>query len=171
VAIALANGAAGTAYGRWVLGALVLAFVGDVLLVPEGAGATFLAGVAAFLAAHVAFSAAFVVRGVAAPAIEGGAFVFLPACVVGAVAFARRVKGALRLAVAVYTVVLSIMAILALGTFGAHGGAAIALGAIAFYLSDLSVALDRLVRPSFVYRAWGLPLYYAAQMLFASSVR
>ena len=61
------------------------------------------------------------------------------------------------------------MAMLALGTWGAHGGAGIAAGGVAFYLSDLAVGLDRFVRRSFTYRAWGLPLYYAAQLLFAAS--
>ena len=39
--------------------------------------------------------------------------------------------------------------------------------AVAFYLSDVSVARDRFVAPGFGNRIWGLPLYYAAQLLFA----
>ena len=46
----------------------------------------------------------------------------------------------------------------------------IAGGALAFYLSDLSVARDRFVRPAFVNRAWGLPLYYGAQFVLAATV-
>jgi uncharacterized membrane protein YhhN len=170
VGCALASGALGSAYGTWVLAALVRSFVGDVLLLTEDTGRAFVAGMLAFVLAHVAFSIAFVVRGVAAGSIEGGAFVLVPAAVFGAIFFARRVQGALRAAVVVYACVLSTMALLALGTYGARGGAGIAIGAIAFYLSDLSVAIDRFVKPSFVNRAWGLPLYYAAQVLFASSV-
>ena len=41
--------------------------------------------------------------------------------------------------------------------------------AVAFYLSDVSVARDRFVAPGFGNRIWGLPLYYAAQLLFALS--
>jgi hypothetical protein len=37
-------------------------------------------------------------------------------------------------------------------------------------LSDLSVARDRFVAPGFVNRAWGLPTYFAAQLLLAASV-
>jgi uncharacterized membrane protein YhhN len=44
-------------------------------------------------------------------------------------------------------------------------------GAVAFYLSDLSVANDRFVHESFFNKLWGLPLYYAAQILLAASVR
>jgi len=33
-------------------------------------------------------------------------------------------------------------------------------------VSDLSVARDRFVSRSFSNRAWGLPLYYAAQIVF-----
>jgi uncharacterized membrane protein YhhN len=171
VACALAAGAAETAYGKCVLAALVLSFVGDVLLLPEGTGPTFMAGVGAFGLAHVAFAAAFVVRGVAAASIEGAAFVFVPAAVAFAIAFARRVEGPLRPAVVGYACVLSAMTLLAIGTYGAHGGWEIAAGALAFYFSDLSVALDRFVKPSFGYRVWGLPLYYGAQLLFAASVR
>ena len=44
-------------------------------------------------------------------------------------------------------------------------------GALAFYLSDLSVARDRFIREAFVNRLWGLPLYYGAQLLLAATVR
>jgi uncharacterized membrane protein YhhN len=46
----------------------------------------------------------------------------------------------------------------------------ILIGALAFFLSDLSVARNRFVAPGFVNRLWGLPLYYAAQLLLASSI-
>jgi hypothetical protein len=39
------------------------------------------------------------------------------------------------------------------------------------YLSDLSVARDRFVKPAFVNRLWGLPLYYASTVLIAWSAR
>jgi hypothetical protein len=62
---------------------------------------------------------------------------------------------------------ISAMVSLAVGSHF-HSPAPIALGgAIAFYLSDLSVARDRFVAPGFVNRLWGIPLYYFAQLLFA----
>lgn len=46
-----------------------------------------------------------------------------------------------------------------------HGRA----GALAFTASDVSVARDRFVQHGFVNRAWGLPFYYAAQLLIAAT--
>jgi hypothetical protein len=46
---------------------------------------------------------------------------------------------------------------------------AVMAAAVAFYLSDVSVARDRFVAPGFDNRIWGLPLYYGAQLLFALS--
>jgi uncharacterized membrane protein YhhN len=43
------------------------------------------------------------------------------------------------------------------------------VGALAFTASDISVARDRFARHEFLNRAWGLPLYYAAQLLIAST--
>ena len=43
-------------------------------------------------------------------------------------------------------------------------------GAIAFYLSDLTVARDRFVTRGFENRIVGLPLYYTGQVLLALSV-
>ncbi len=42
--------------------------------------------------------------------------------------------------------------------------------AVMFYFSDLAVARDRFVEPGPVNRLWGLPLYYAAQFVFAATV-
>jgi hypothetical protein len=47
--------------------------------------------------------------------------------------------------------------------------AGVMTAAVAFYISDVSVARDRFVAPGFGNRIWGLPLYYAAQLLFALS--
>jgi hypothetical protein len=59
------------------------------------------------------------------------------------------------------------MSALAVGVAGAGGPWAVAAGALAFTASDVSVARDRFVREEFFNRAWGLPLYYCAQLLIA----
>jgi len=41
-------------------------------------------------------------------------------------------------------------------------------GALMFLVSDLAVARDRFVAQGFINRLWGLPLYYAAQLVLAS---
>jgi len=55
----------------------------------------------------------------------------------------------------------------AAGTVGHAGMPAIFVGAFAFYLSDLAVARQRFVAKSFWNKAWGLPLYFGAQLILA----
>jgi hypothetical protein len=54
-----------------------------------------------------------------------------------------------------------------MGCVAAGGGWSLGLAAVAFYLSDISVARDRFAQAGFGNRLWGLPLYYLAQLLFA----
>ena len=68
-----------------------------------------------------------------------------------------------------YMLVIGIMSALACGVTAAGGPWAVAVGALAFTASDISVARDRFVRHQFINRAWGLPLYYAAQLLLAKT--
>jgi uncharacterized membrane protein YhhN len=166
VAVALAGGALHGSYGRAILVALMLSWVGDVLLIP-GSRATFVAGLASFLVGHAAFAIAFVIRGVAWPA-AAAALVLMSALAI----FVGRwllphVDGRMRGPVVAYITVIAVMASLAVGT----QRPLLVAAAVAFFVSDLSVARDRFVAPGFVNRAWGLPLYYFAQLLFAYSVR
>ncbi|MDH3607460.1 MAG: lysoplasmalogenase family protein, partial [Acidimicrobiia bacterium] len=62
--LAVTAGAADSAFGRWMLVALGLSALGDVLLLGES-DASFLGGLGSFLVAHLAFAAAFAVRGLA----------------------------------------------------------------------------------------------------------
>lgn len=166
VGTAVVNGAAGSAFGRWILAALALSMLGDVLLLGRR-NAPFLAGLLAFLAGHVAYAGAFVVRGV------DGSWTAIAAAVVAAVAVGvgrwllPRVGGAMRIAVVAYIVVICAMVALAVGAVGASAGVWVAVGAVLFWVSDLAVARDRFVAPGFDNRAWGLPLYYGAQLVFA----
>jgi len=164
VAAALAQGAMASSYGQALLAALVFSWLGDVLLIPRSRR-VFRAGILAFLLGHIAFVAAFVGRGVDLR-VAGAALAaaLLAATVVGRWLLPR-VPPELKLAVLAYIAVISIMVASALGT----GRAPIALGAVAFYLSDLCVARDRFVAPGFVNRVWGLPLYYGAQLVLAAT--
>lgn len=168
VGLALAGGAAGTSYGRAVLVALGLSLAGDVLLIPQRP-AVFRAGILAFLLGHLAFAGAFVVRGLQPLATLGTA----AASVVPATLLLRwlapRLPREFRLPVFAYVGVISLMLAAAAGSVAAAGDPRILAAALGFYLSDLSVARDRFVAPGFANRLWGLPLYYAAQVLFALS--
>lgn len=169
VGAAVAAGALASPYGRAVLAALILSFLGDVFLMSTRSS-LFLAGLASFLLAHAGFGAAFVLRG-QDPAWAAGALTVLaiPAVIV-ARWLSPHLPREMRLPVLVYIAVITLMLTLAVGTVAAGSPWILLLGALAFYLSDLSVANDRFVREGFVNRLWGLPLYYAAQLCLAWSV-
>ena len=165
----LAAGALDTAYGQLVLLGLVLCLLGDVLLIPLERPTAFRAGVFAFLAGHVAYSAAFLTRPLDAIGLAAGAIVL--AVVVGGVLrwLGSSLPRGMVWPVRVYMIVIGVMSALACGVTAAGGPWAVAIGALAFTASDVSVARDRFVRREFLNRAWGLPLYYAAQLLIAST--
>jgi len=167
---AWAAGAVDTAYGRWVMAALVLSFAGDVLLIPA-ARASFLAGLVSFLLGHLAFACAFVVRGVAWVWVAVAAVAVLPAAALALRWLRPHVEAAMRTPVLAYVTVISTMVLFAAGTAGAGPRPAILVGALAFYVSDLAVARQRFVARTFWNKFWGLPLYYGAQLVLASTVR
>jgi uncharacterized membrane protein YhhN len=170
VALALARGALDTSYGRWVLAALALGWLGDVLLIPKGAKRSFTAGLASFLLGHVAFAIAFALRGQALPWLGGG-LVFAAAAAVPLLRWLMpHVPADLVLPVRAYFAVIAAMVATAAGASGATGDATYLVGALGFAVSDLSVARERFVAPSVRNLYWGLPLYYAAQVLLASTV-
>jgi uncharacterized membrane protein YhhN len=161
---------------------LVLSAAGDVLLVPKSK-TSFVLGMASFGLAHVAYGAWFLSRGVSAWVFLPIAAVFL---VIGHLVWRwldTHVTGGLRLPVRGYVGLVSLMAASALA-YGAHAIAADpapatvssltpiapAVGGVLFYLSDLAVARHRFITPAFINRAWGLPVYYLAQLLIASAL-
>jgi uncharacterized membrane protein YhhN len=169
IAVAMYSGALDSDYGRLILLGLGLCLLGDVLLIPTGRLAVFRAGVFAFLAGHVAFAAAFLTQPRSLPGLAV-AIVVLAAVLGGAWRWlSPTLPTDMRLPVQAYFVVIGCMTALACAVTGAGGPALVAAGAIAFTASDISVARDRFVQPGFVNRAWGLPLYYLAQVLLALS--
>jgi uncharacterized membrane protein YhhN len=159
----LAVAALSSAGGRTahlVVAGLWLSAAGDVLLLGKGRRA-FLAGIGAFLLAHVAYAAAF------APAsrVSPWTGVVLASFAALLVRWLWPHLGAFRVPVVVYAVAITIMLFLALGV----ANPLVRAGAALFYVSDLTVARDRFVRPGFENRVVGLPLYYAGQLLLALS--
>lgn len=148
----------------WVLVALGLGLVGDVLLLEDGEG-RFVGGLAAFLLGHLAWVGAFVVLGLDAPARGWlGAAVVLVALAAGRriLPNAARTGGAgLGAAVAAYMLVIGATAVLGWAT----GSLAIGLGATLFVVSDTVLAVGRFVAE----RAWTRPTvivtYHVAQAL------
>jgi uncharacterized membrane protein YhhN len=170
IGVALAGGAFQSGYGTWLLLGLVLAWLGDVLLIPRGAQAAFLAGLVSFLLAHVAYAIAFAVRGLDPTTCLVALVAVLPASLLALRGILPHVPVRMRRPVLAYVVVISTMLVCAAGTVGHERRLAIGLGAFAFYLSDLAVARERFVAKSFVNKLWGLPLYFGAQLLLASTV-
>lgn len=169
VAVAILAGATDSTYGRMVLGALVLSWLGDLLLIPHRKD-TFLGGLVAFLLAHVAFAAAFVVAGVALWASAASLLLLVPFAVLVGRWLLPNVEKPMQAPVVVYMVAISAMVALAAGATAAGAQWFLLGGATLFFLSDLAVARDRFVSEGFINRAWGLPLYYGAQAALALTV-
>jgi uncharacterized membrane protein YhhN len=157
------------AAGWTIVVGLWLCLVGDVCLLSRGKGA-FLAGLGAFFLGHVAYAIAFGQRGLAMPTtIATAAVLVVPAVVVWRW-LRSHVEPAMRVPVLAYIVAITIMVACAIGSAGPRGEWLTITGAVAFYLSDISVARDVFVHRSFTNRLWGLPLYYAAQLCLAATV-
>lgn len=159
-----------TPYAVAILVGLALSWWGDVLLIPKSKPKVFQLGILAFLLGHVAYSVAFVARGVDTAATAGTLLV-LAIVAIGVVRWLwPHAPSDMRVPVVAYIAVISAMVALAVGTWAAHGQPAIVVGAVMFYVSDLSVAMDRFVRSSFVNRLWGLPCYFIAQLVLAWTI-
>ena len=164
--LALVNEAPESVYGRFILIALVLCWFGDMFLLSRQSK-FLLAGIASFFFAHIAFVGAF-----SQLSLDATFFVIALICI-SAVALLilkwlwKYLRGPYKAAVPAYLLVMVIMASLAIA---ANSVAIIGIGAILFAVSDVSVARDRFVSHEIANKAWGLPLYYIAQLLFAASV-
>lgn len=167
VAIGVVRWEGGAAVDSWLIAGLVACAVGDLLLLGTR---TFDLGLVSFLLGHVAYIIAFATS--LSPA-SWPPLVVVPIAV-AAWLVGRRLwprLGNRRLPVAAYIITISVMVWGAVAVvMGGAMGWRIAAGALLFYLSDLAVARQRFVKPEFINRAIGLPLYYAGQVLIAWSI-
>lgn len=164
VTAAFRFGALEHAHGQAIFVGFLLSFLGDALLISRKES-VFLAGIGAFLAAHVAFVVGFLHLPVAAPsALAGG---------LGMAVFSGFVWGwlsphlprGMRLPVLAYVVTIGTMVSVAVGAYSGGASSFLLGGAVIFCVSDLFVARERFVASSLWNRALGLPLYYGAQLL------
>lgn len=167
---ALSLGAWRSVYGRWLLLALVLCFIGDVLLIPHDRKGWFRAGIVAFLCGHLVFIVAFLqlrvgTLGLGVGLLSAAALAWFVWRWLGS-----RLSPGYRKLVMVYVAVICAMLVVAFGAAAGSGRYTIAVGAALFALSDISVARDRFVDRGFINRLWGLPMYFAAQMILAATV-
>ena len=127
----------------WFVVALVCSLAGDVLLMLPSD--MFVGGLAAFLVGHLFYVAGFFAHGPAgvAFAVAAAAVVVVVAPVGFRVLRALRGRRELRIPVAVYMVVISVMLATALATGNVLAG----VGAALFVSSDAMIAWNRFVRP------------------------
>jgi uncharacterized membrane protein YhhN len=161
-------------YARWILAGLVLGTVGDLALLGRSNG-SFLVGLGAFLLGHISYVVACgEVRSPLDWLADARAFSMIP---IGVAFIALRWLwprlGSMRIPVIGYMVAIVAMMIGAIAV--ARGSTLptrtyLVAGAALFFASDLAVARDKFVEQSFTNRAWGLPAYYAGQLLIAWSV-
>ncbi len=168
LATALSVGAMRHAFGRMIFLGLTLSMAGDLLLLGQSQSC-FLLGLSSFLVAHLAYIVAFIVYG---QNRLWAALSALPMLLIaGSVLHWLNpfLGPGLRFPVYAYTAVITIMVIAAIGARGAGASRWLLAGALMFYGSDLSVAMQRIVMTEFPTFIWGLPLYYAAQSSIALS--
>jgi uncharacterized membrane protein YhhN len=168
IAVAFSAGAASSTFGRFVLVALALSWIGDLLLTYQVRQA-FLGGLVSFLLGHVAYSVAFGTLGVRLSVLAGAA-VSITIIAIFVWRWLAPHVGDMTGPVVAYIVVISVMVVLAFGAFGDGATWLIPVGATLFFVSDLFVARNQFVAPGVTNRVWGLPLYYLAQVLLALSI-
>ena len=169
LAFALQLDATASAYGLLILLGLGLSWVGDVFLLSQKSR-LFLFGLTSFLLAHVAFAMAFASLPISGVALVVGLGVM--SCLgIAVIAWLwSHLKAFYRVAVTAYVTAIVAMCALAIAASAASGIWLLAVGAVLFAISDIAVARNRFVAPGASNKLWGLPLYYVAQIILASSV-
>jgi uncharacterized membrane protein YhhN len=156
----------------WVLAGLVLSLAGDIALLWPQQG--FLAGLVAFLLAHLAYIVAFTREHRLAARPAAFAVYALVAGTVLALLWPH-VPGALRAPVAVYVLALATMAAQAAvvwltssGGEQTSRGRTLALGGALFLVSDALLATNKFALPLPAASLWVLGSYWTAQWCIAS---
>jgi uncharacterized membrane protein YhhN len=152
-----------TAAAWLVVAGLALSLIADVVI-----ESSFLAGLAVFLLAHVAYIAAFTAR-TRQPRLA----LALPFVLWGVIVLARLwpTLGPMRIPVLAYSLVICTMMWRAAATVGLPGGWSALAGALIFAASDTLLALDRFHRPLPNARVLVMATYWAGQLLIAFSAR
>jgi uncharacterized membrane protein YhhN len=165
-ATALDPSVGGDTRRSWFVAALAFSLAGDVLLMLPSD--RFVAGLAAFLVAHVCYIAGFWTDPPAATAVALAAAVVAPPVALVAVPVLRALRGdpRMRAPVAAYIGVISAMVVSAVAAGNVPGAA----GAALFAGSDGLIAWDRFVRPT----AWAavtiMVTYHLGQALLVLSL-
>ena len=165
VGLAVLNNALSSEYGIMILAALAFSWAGDLLLLSQR-NEMLIAGIGAFLLAHISFGVAFATRTFDVTLFVAALGFWNIAALLLVRWLWKYLAGSNRIAVIVYLATISVVAALAFAT----RSPIIIAAAVLFAVSDISVARDRFVQRSIANRVWGIPIYYLAQILFAISV-
>ena len=152
---------------------LIFCLGGDVFLALPGEK-MFLCGLVSFLLGHIFYVIAFF----SVTDLNLWTWVGLGICLVlsgGIYFWLRPHLGSMNLPVLFYVIVITVMVVGACTALGDKrlaqpGRMLVFWGAVSFYFSDVFVARDRFLKPEFLNRLIGLPLYYFGQFLLAFSV-
>jgi uncharacterized membrane protein YhhN len=167
--LAVQAGALHSRYGIALLAGLFFSWWGDLFLIWSG---TFLFGLVAFLLGHLCYSAAFLLHGVRWGAVLLALLLLLLWVLPVIFWLSPHLSGekaALAGPVYVYMAVITAMVALSVGARYRGGVWAMVIGAVLFYVSDLCVARQAFVEPSYLNRLMGLPLYFGGQLVLAAS--
>jgi sterol desaturase/sphingolipid hydroxylase (fatty acid hydroxylase superfamily)/uncharacterized membrane protein YhhN len=152
-----------------LLAAQLFSLGGDVFLMFPG-GQYFIPGLASFLVAHLFYIGLFRQGQSWFPSKRALFCVLGVGAVMYSIVWGGLGDPVLKIAVAAYVTVISLMAAQAIGRATVAGDAAsrwVAAGACIFMVSDSLIAIDKFVTPVALSSLWILVTYYAAQMLIA----
>ncbi len=165
----------GRNYALCIVVGLVLGAIGDVALMFKGQR-SFLFGLVSFLFGHAAyvFACALLVTPMAWPS----ALALVPvAAALAILVYLWPHLGKMLVPVLFYVATIVLMVLGALAVYREHGASfsnqqatLLLVGAVLFFVSDVAVAKSRFVKSQLRDRLWGLPAYYAGQLLIAWSL-
>ena len=151
-------------FARWVTAGIALSVIGDVALLSNSDRA-FIAGLVAFLLAHVAYVIAFLGVAVWSPHVAIVAVVMVASSLLLLRAIWKGAAG-MHAATIAYATVITTMVVSASATVGGPYLMApyAAAGAVLFYISDSSLALNRFRRPVPHIALWAMGVYWLGQL-------
>ncbi len=158
-------------YSTWVLVGLSFSLLGDTALMFDGRNA-FLAGLVAFVLAHIVYGVLFgAYNGFYLADLVTASLLLIAA--VAAYRYLLPGLGRIKAPVLLYVMIISLMVNRALSTFFGDAFSPtqawlIAVGAVLFYVSDLMLGISRFRRPFRLHRI-SLAFYYAGQAMIALS--